>query len=224
MKYLPLYLLALVIALLAIDRCYNRTAGEHAAQVARLEDVAYRATRNAAAARREAAERLREYEAAQRQTDAALAAARRRIQSAATFQPMPVAVDSAPHIVMGHPVPTDTLIPLSLARQKVGELADSANTIIGTLASVIEVERGRASLAIQSFQRTIAAQDTALAAKDSVIRVLRASRPGWLHRLVGGLESAAGGGLCALLAYPVAGPLGAAGIGVACGGIVAIIR
>lgn len=184
----------------------------------------YRVARRLPSLRRETAERLRAWEAETLATNAKLADANRRllrVRADTSWLALPVAVDSSPRVVMGGPLPSDTLIPLRLARGKVQEIADSANVIIGSLVGAIEIERGRASLAIQSLQRTVAAQDTIISGLRSELG--RARKP-WYVRAARGVEAFAVGSACGGLGYIAFGPLGALGAAVGCAAVDGIVR
>lgn len=185
----------------------------------------YRVARRLPSLRRETAERMRAYEAAQLTTNDKLAEARRRLSalraSVPTFVALPVEADTVPRLVMGNPQPGDTLIPLRLARAKLQEVVDSADAMLSNIAASLTLERGRVSLVMQSYQRTIAAQDTVIAGLRAEVE--RRSRP-WYVRAVRGVEALGVGAACGGLGYIAFGPLGALGSAVACAAIDGVVR
>lgn len=167
----------------------------------------YRVARQLPSLRRETAERLRALEAASAATARAVAHARTRLRPP-PIVPDSVVADTGVRIVVGPVLPTDTLIPLRLAREKLQEFADSASAWVAGIDAAITLERGRASLAILSLQRTIAIQDT-------VIAELR-KQPSWYRRASRGVEAMVVGVACGGAGYVLGGPLGGIGAGLAC--------
>ena len=189
----------------------------------------YRVARRLPSLRRETAERLRAYERAQLTTNDKLRESRRRLGAVTTaignsFEAVPaVPLRSLPDsvVVVGHPQAGDTLVLLPIARAKLHELADSANAMMGTLIGAVEIERGRVSLVMQSYQMTIAAQDTVIAGLRAELQ--RKGRP-WYIRASRGVEALGVGAACGGLGYLGFGPLGALGAAVACAAIDGVVR
>lgn len=188
----------------------------------------YRVAKRLPSLRRETAERMRAYEAETLRTNAVAGQARHRLQAVTTaignsFGAVPaVPLRSLPDsvVVVGHPQVGDTLVLLPIARAKLQELADSANAMMGNLIGAVEIERGRVALVMQSYQRTIAAQDTVIAGLQAELR----KRPPFWLRGLRGVEALGVGAACGGLGYIAFGPLGALGAAVACAAIDGVVR
>jgi hypothetical protein len=158
-----------------------------------------KAARSAIYHRQMAAEAVTQLVAARLQTERALVRAVARVDSAgarAVRFDGPVVLDSTPRIVVGGPVPGDTLVPLRLARERIDMVVTEARFAIASLDEAMQVERARADSAIGHLQRAVAAQDT-------VIASLR--RP-WYKRAVSGVEHAGTGAACAAAGFILGGP------------------
>jgi hypothetical protein len=187
----------------------------------------YKAAKSAIVHRQLAAQMLAGWESAERETDEAIklgkAALRRTHAQVIAFDGR-VALDSTPRIVVGQPVPGDTLVPMPMVRARIQWLMDTATTVIASLEMAIEVERGRASLAVMHLQATIAAQDTVILGLRAELK--RKARP-WYVRAGRGVEHAGTGAACAVIGYVFGGPFAVVSSitsGVGCAALSGVLR
>lgn len=192
------------------------------------EEAGYRVAKRLPSLRRQNAETLRALEAAKLATDAQLSKSKLRISTAAARiqnlvdSASSVSVDTVTNTATLGPVfPNDTLIPVRVVRVKVAEFMDALGSEIATLEGAVMMERGRASLAIQSLQATIAAQDT-------IITGLRAELtrkvPPWYKRASKGVVAMGAGVGCGAATYVLLGPAGGIGGAVLCSAIAGVRR
>ncbi len=188
----------------------------------------YRVARRLPSLRRETAARLRAYEAETLQTNAASRNARATLRTLRTVAAAPLpepahVLASLPDsvVVVGHPQVGDTLVLLSVVRERMQYVVDTAEALVTNLIGRVEIERGRVSLVMQSYQRTIAAQDTVIAGLRAELQ--RKGRP-WYIRASHGVEALGVGSACGGLGYIAFGPLGALGAAVACAAIDGMVR
>lgn len=189
----------------------------------RAEENGYRAARKAQMHRTLAAVALARRDSAIRSTDARFAAARARL-NAFRFVPvesLTVQIDSNPRPIVGPFADGDTLISLRLARLKVIEVVNTADSLITGLQAVVMLERGRSSLAIQHLEATIANQDTVIR---SLSAQLKAKHRPWYRRAASGVEHAVTGALCGAAGYVLAGPVGGIGSAVVCAAVSGVRR
>lgn len=144
-------------------------------------------------------------------TDAVIKLANSRISavSRTAFDSLPVSgavsLQGTTLPIMGDPQPTDTLVPLRLARLKVREVADTANAVIASIEQAVMGERGRAANAIRHLEATILAQDTVI---QSLTRQFKKSKVGVFTRAARGVEAAVVGATCSGLGWIAFGPPG----------------
>jgi hypothetical protein len=187
----------------------------------------YKAAKSAIVHRQLAAQMLEGWESAERETDAAIKAGkaslnRARIQ-AITFAE-PLTLDSAPRLIVGDAQPGDTLVPLPMVRERMQWLMDTASTVIASLEMAIEMERGRASLAVMHLQATIAAQDTVIIGLKAELQ--RKAKP-WYVRATRGVEHAGTGAACAAVGFVLGGPfavISSITSGIGCAALSGILR
>lgn len=195
--------------------------------IARAEETGYRAARSAIYHRQLAEVALDSLVSARLATNRTAEASRRRVDSAGAaasrFEGLPVlppgSGSSLP--VLGDVFPTDSLVAVRIARQRVQMVIDTANAAITSLQMAMELERGRASVAIQQFQATIVAQDTVI--ESYKVRLAAARKP-WYVRAARGVEHGAAAAACGGAGYVLGGPLVGIGTGVACAAIAGVTR
>jgi len=196
-----------------------------------VEDNGYRVAKRLPTLRRQNAEALRALEAARAATDAqyrkTVTHIQRQAESVMRFEGL-ARVDTATDVRLSHIkgavkvyADGDTLIPLRVVREHVTGLLDTVMQDVANLHAAVMIERGRASLANQNLQATIAAQDTVIQGLRSLVK--RTNKP-WYKRAIRGVEDAAAGVICGSLGYVVGGPLPAVGFGVACAAISGVRR
>lgn len=194
--------------------------------IQRLEHVGFRATRRAALHRRLARAAMDSFHAAARRTDSTYAAdvARLRKTAAGAFVGLPTHIDSAPRVIVGPASFSDSLVALPVARAVMNAIADSALAAMERLRAAALAERGRASLAILHLESALAATDTVIATKDSIIAQLKDERPGVLRRALGGIAHAGAGLACGAGGWAIAGPAVGIGAGALCAAIAGVVK
>lgn len=209
--------LALVAAWLFWPRDRD-TAGDQA------RENGYRAARSAIYHRQLAAVAMDSLVSARLATDRVVRDSRTTLRNLRTvrFDTLPVTVDTQPsRVIVGPHTPTDTLVALPLVRAQMQMLVDTAQYVISSIEALVQIERGRASLAIQHLERTIVAQDTVIA---SLKVVLKAKSPPWYRRGPAGVVHAVAGGSCAGAGWLLGGPLAGVGAGLTCSFVAGVFR
>ena len=182
-----------------------------------MQDAGVRAAKAALRYRKAAEADKRELAEARKRIDSAFSYTRRQIMSMALAR----RIDTVPVVLVdGHPImgphaETDTLMALPYVRGLLAELRDTALVGLASVEETMQVERGRASLAIQHLEATVANQDTVIAA-------LKAARVPWPTRAIRGVEHLGAGVGLGAVGYVIGGPLaglGGAILGAAIGGV-----
>ena len=189
----------------------------------RAQDVGYRAARKAQMHRTLAAVALARRDSAIRTTDARFQSARATLNAfrRVPVESLTVQIDSSRRPIVGPFADGDTLISLRLARFRVIQIVNTADSLITDLQGVVMLERGRASLAIQHLQATIAQQDTVI---QSLHAQLQAKHRPWYRKAASGVEHAVTGALCGAAGYVLAGPVGGLSAGAVCAAVSGVRR
>lgn len=156
---------------------------------------------------------------AQRATDAAVRAAKGRVEYVPRTDTLAVVLADG-HPILGPHADTDTLMALPLVRARLMELRDTAVAAIASLDGAMQVERGRASLAIQQLEATVAAQDTVILGLKAQV----AQRPNVLQRAVRGVTHAAAGVAGGAVGYVLGGPLAGLGGAILASAVAGVVR
>lgn len=178
-----------------------------------------RAAKAAIVYRKTADRLLVAYDLSKKQTDSVAKLARARVTL------LPVMRDTVTALVEGHPVlgphaESDTLMALPLVRARLMELRDTAVAAIASLDGAMQMERGRASLAIQNLQALVAAQDTVILGLKAQV----AQRPNVLQRAVRGVTHAAAGVAGGAVGYLLGGPIAGIGGAILASAVAGVVR
>ena len=224
---------ALLLAIVSIAFLVSRFDAHKAdaAALAKAEAAAYKASVAVNLRRNQANAALDSLAKVRLRTDQTFPAARHTVTqtgaSAITTLSTGVGafVDGNSHpIVGGIPAPTDSLLPLPLARVQIGLVVDSANAAISRVETAMLRERRQAQAAIDRLEATITAQDSLTAALRAEVVAVKAMRPPWYRRAVTGVVGLTIGTSCGAAGWVFGGPVAAIGSAVVCSAVAGIVR